>query len=56
MKIVYDKNECGYKAMVSDGYGRSAISFERHPTKSLAKADALKQLKQVPHGMLALRL
>lgn len=54
MKASYDKNECGYKCMVEDikidflGTTKyCGVSFERHPTKKLAKDDAIKNMERV---------
>jgi hypothetical protein len=54
MKASYDKNECGYKCIVeyrqreigSNNLYRG-VSFERHPTKKLAKEDAVKNIERV---------
>lgn len=58
MKASYDKNECGYKCMVEEvkttGRGIVAgsqlyrgVSFDRHPTKKLAKDDAISRMEKV---------
>ena len=54
MKASYDKNECGYKCMVEykqrDALGSQmyrGVSFQRHPTKKLAKEDAMKSIERV---------
>lgn len=54
MKATYDKNECGYKCMVEyqqREHGCTStyrgISFQRHPTKKLAKEDAMKGVEKV---------
>jgi hypothetical protein len=54
MKASYDKNEIGYKCIVEykqrDFLGSQlyrGVSFERHPTKKLAKDDAVKNVERV---------
>ena len=54
MKAIYDKNQGGYRCMVeyrqreTSGHNLyRGVSFDRHPTKKLAKEDAIKSVERV---------